>query len=105
MRAAPGRQRTLGRHPPARDEEGPRIPRFRAGRYEAALEGLEPCDPVELAADPLERLQPVAQPGGVLVAACVGELRQSAAKARQRERRSLELVRPKRACRKLRLSP
>jgi hypothetical protein len=85
VRSAAGRQCALGGDAPAGDEERPGVPRLRAGSDDAPLDRAQPREPLELAADPLERLQPVAQPGSVLVAAGVGELRESPAKARQRE--------------------
>ena len=93
VRAAARRERALGGDPAAGDEERARVAGLARGHDEAALDRAQPREPLELAADPLERLDPVAQPRGVLVAARVGELGEAAPQPRQRSRRPLELVR------------
>src|SRR5438874_73763 len=84
--APAGRERPLRRHPPARDEEGPRVPGLCAWRDDAALDRPQPCDPVELTTDALERLQPVAQPRRIFVTARVRKLGQLTSHTRERER-------------------
>jgi len=51
-------------------------------RDEAAFDGAKTGKPLELAAHLLERLQAIAQPGGVLEAACLGKLCEPPAHAR-----------------------
>ena len=99
VRAAAGRQRALGGDAAAGDEERARMTGLGAGRDDAALDRAQPGEPLELAADALERLQPVAQPRGVLVAARVGELARGAGAAGAARRDGpLELVAPQCAC-------
>ena len=75
VRAAAGGQIALRRDAPAGDEERARVARLRRRHDEAALDRTETREPVELAADLLERVDPVAEARRVLVAPCVRELR------------------------------
>ncbi len=92
VRAAAGGQRALGRDAAAGDEERSRMPGFCGRGDDAAFDRTQALQALELAADALERLQTVAQPRGVLVAACVGELGEPTPQSRQGPRRPFELV-------------
>ena len=99
------RERPLGGDPPAGHEEGPRVPWLCRRHDETPLERPEPREPVELAADALQRVDAVTQPCGVLVAAGVRQLRQPPSQPRQRRRRPLQLVRDERPRGELGLTP
>src|SRR5258706_15331467 len=84
MRAASRRQRALGRDASARDEERARMARLRRRDDEAALHRAQSLQPLELAAHALERVDTVAQPRRVFVAARVRQLAEPPAQARER---------------------
>ena len=93
-RAAAGRQRSLRRDPAAGDEERPYVGGLsRPGARTQHASCPHAIEALELAADPLQRCDPVAKPAGVLEAASVGELAQPTLEARQRRRGPVELVR------------
>jgi hypothetical protein len=81
------------------------VARLCGGRDDAALDRAEALVSLELAADTLERLQPVAQPRGILEAARVRQLGEPSPHARERTRRPLELVGVQGAGRELRAPP
>src|SRR5256885_10928708 len=91
--AVAGRERADGRDPAAGDEIGTREARLERRDDEAAARAAHPRQPVELAADALERGDAILQPPRVLEAPRVGEVAQLAPQARQRRRGPLRLVR------------
>src|SRR5690348_16755601 len=102
MRPASGRQRALGCDTAACDEDGSDMAGL-CRRYEQTpAHRAQSFEPLQLVADALERLQPVAQPGSVLEAARVGELRQPPPQPWERKRGPLEFVRTERTRRELR---
>src|SRR5260370_41713470 len=100
-----GRQCALGGDPAGGDEERARMAGFCGRHDETARDGPHPRESIELVASLLERLQPVAQPAGVLVAARLRQLGEPTAYARQRERWTLELARVQSASSELRAAP
>src|SRR5665213_3237748 len=82
VRAASRRQRALSGDAAARDEEGARMSGLGGGDDEAALHGTEAREPGEVAADGLERVDAVAQPRCVFVAARIRELDEPPAQPR-----------------------
>ncbi len=101
VRAPTRRQRALGGDAAAGDEERARVAGRCSRRDDAALDGAQPCEPFELAADLLERLQAVAETGRIFVAPVGRELGEPPAQPRQRSGRTLELVGEQRARREL----
>src|ERR1700681_2756366 len=88
LRAPAWWQCALGGDAAGGDEERTRMAGFCGRHDETARDGPQPREPIELAAHLLERLQPIAQPPGVLVAARLRKLREPAPYARQRKRRT-----------------
>jgi hypothetical protein len=95
--AASWQEGAFGGDPAAGDEEGTRLPWLGAGRHDAAFDRAQPGRALELAAHALECLQPVAEPRRVFLAARVGEVEQLPPDARQRDPRSVELLRTEHA--------
>src|SRR5437764_635078 len=93
--------RRQGGDAPAREEEGTRVSRLGGRDEQAALERAQPLEPLQVAAHVLERLDAVAEPGGILEPAGIGQRRQLPPQTRQRRRRTLQLVREQRARRHL----
>src|SRR4029079_16827149 len=91
-RGAARRQRPLAGDPPAVDEERPDVARVVPRDQDAALETPHVVEALELAADPLERRQAVAQPAGVLEPLRLRQLAETAAQAWQRRLGLLQLV-------------
>ena len=68
----------------AGDEERPLPGRLDGGGDQAELESAQPVQPPQALDDVLERLDPVAKPGRLLVALALGEVRESCAEPRKR---------------------
>src|SRR4051812_40144701 len=92
MRAAAGRQRSLGGDAAAGDEERSDMAGLRRRDEQTPLHRLHAREPFELPADELQRLEPVTQARRVLESLSCREVLQPAPKPRQRERRAVELI-------------
>ena len=104
--AAAGRQRALGGDAAAGDEERARMAGLGGRRDDAALDRAQPREPLELAADALERLRS----GRAAARRPRSGARPTSSPSRRRSRgsaarRTLELVRRQRARRELRAPP
>lgn len=92
-RAAASCERANVGEPPGSDKERSEKALVAGRREHTELGGAQPLQLHEVADDLFEGGDPIAQPGGVLVAEAIGEVAQSAAKARERsaEQKSIEL--------------